>query len=124
MEDYPKSLILTPPIFLPNMRFRHKRLKAWGPFVFEQGVKKIIGMELWDEGDRIHFSDGERARFFAYERAEVVGDAVVFYNREITFKIRPIDLIDAPEFGFKKKRPGLTKEQLINMALRAFQPLK
>lgn len=119
--EYPESLILTPPPSLRNRNFNNPKRKVWGPFVYQEGDKKIIGMELWDEGDLIHFSDGERARYFSYDRAEICGETVVYCKENTTFVIRPIDLSDAPEFGYNTGNPGLTPEQLINEAIAAFE---
>jgi len=122
MITYPDSLTLTPPVWLNTLQLNDISRKAWGPFIYEEGKKKIIGMELRDFSEAITFSDGERIRTFPYNKAEVEGDKVIFTNKNTTFVIRPIEVEDAPEFGYNKRRPGLTKEQLINEALRAFQP--
>lgn len=122
MITYPDSLTLTPPVWLNTLQLNDNRRKAWGPFIYEEGKNKIIGMELRDFNEAITFSDGERTRTFPYDEAEVEGDKVIFTNKNTTFVIRPIEIEDAPEFGYNKRRPGLTKEALINEALRAFQP--
>lgn len=121
--DYPKELVLTAPIWLNTLGLSNRLRKAWGPFIFEQGDKKIIGMELYDYGEGITFSDGNRMRTFTYKKAEVEGNLVRYQTRDSSFVIRPIELEDAPEFGYNRRKPGLTKEQLINEALRSFQPV-
>lgn len=122
MITYPEELTLTPPVWLNTLQLSDNRRKVWGPFVYEEGNKKIIGMELRDFDEAISFTDGERTRAFPYKKAETQGDRVLFTTKDSSFVIRPIELDDAPEFGYNKRRPGLTKEQLINEALRAFQP--
>jgi len=122
MVSYPNELTLTPPVWLNTLQLLDNRRKAWGPFVYEEGQNKIIGMELRDYDEAITFTDGERIRTFPYKKAEAQGDRVIFTTKNSSFVIRPIELEDAPEFGYNRRRPGLTKEQLINEALRAFQP--
>lgn len=121
--DYPEALVLRAPIWINTLGLTNKLRKAWGPFVLEQGENKIVGMELYDYEQGITFSDGDRMRTFPYKTAEVEGDVVRYTNKDFTFIVRPIELDDAPLFGYNRRRPGLTKEQLINEALRAFQPL-
>lgn len=122
LADYPDSLLLTPPVWINPLGMDSRTRAAWGPFIFEEGKNKIVGMELYDYGTAISFSDGDRMRSFAYKEAKVEEGKVIFTNKNVTFAIRPIELEDAPEFGYNRRRPGLTKEQLINEALRAFQP--
>lgn len=122
MVSYPDELTLTPPVWLNTLQLLDNRRKVWGPFVYEEGQNKIIGMELRDYDEAITFTDGERTRTFPYKKAEAQGDRVIFTTKNSSFVIRPIELEDAPEFGYNRRRPGLTKEQLINEALRAFQP--
>ena len=125
---YPEALILTQPIWqLPN-DYTHPNEVARGPFVFERTMPngktvKLVGMRLAIEGtNNLLFSDGERMRYYGFDSIEVDGDKVIYQAGQEKFVIRPIELKDAAILFVDPNRAGLTKEDLINEALRVFQP--
>ena len=121
-KNIPNALITKPPIWITNMAIYDRKTVAFGPFIFQRGKDKILGMELGDGDTYIRLFDGNRYREFKYDSADIQEDKVIFRDGERKFEVRGIELQDAEIFGFNPRRPGLTKEQLINEALRLFQP--
>lgn len=104
MIEVTEELILTPPIWGLG---KTPSVIAYGPFVAVRDRKRLVGMYLKQEDEEtITFWDGNRHRYFGEDEVTLRG-----------LEIKDADLVD-----LNPNRAGLTKEDVINKALLAFQP--
>lgn len=98
-----EDLILTPPLWAVG---KNPRVLAYGPFVAQQGKKRLVGMYLMRDDEKIiSFWDGNRNRYF----------------EEDEINLRGMEVKDADLVQLDKERAGLTKEDVITKALLLFQ---